>query len=64
MVLVVLKLRRGRELSVAELAEVPALRALFTNQARVLEHVLHQPEDRWRQVETQVNAGGDTGEDR
>lgn len=52
MVLVVLKLRQGRELSVAELAEVPVLRALFTDQARVLEHVLHQPghtgEDRWR----------------
>lgn len=54
--LVVLKLRRRRELSVTEPAEVPVLRSFFTNQTRVLKHVLHQPGDtgghRYRQVWT------------
>lgn len=64
LILVVLKLRQRRELSVTEPAEVFVLNSFFTNQTRVLEHVLHQPA--WRQagdpnVNTQVNTTN-TGE--
>lgn len=66
--LVVLKLRQRRELSVAEPAEVSVLNSFFTNQSRVLKHVLHQPA--WRQtgnpnMNTQINkhTGEPTGKD-
>lgn len=56
--LVVLKLRQRRELSVTEPAEVSVLNSFFTNQTRVLKHVLHQPA--WRQ--TGECTGGPKGE--